>query len=204
MEIFDAIAAHDLDRLATLLVGGADPNLVRAARPHWTPLQAAIEELEAGGSIEAIVLLLRSGAGPNLWDGDHDSTPLLMSLFRGQEEATRLLLAAGADPNVTGAEGDTPLRWSVERSDRAMTRTLLRCSATRSIDSFGGPSGMSALGRAVSRLDVGIVEVLLAAGANPAALDADLHTARQRLPPLTEDNKTEYHSMLDQLASRGG
>jgi ankyrin repeat protein len=204
MEIFDAIAAHDLDRLATLLADGADPNLVGDARPHWTPLHAAIEELEAGDLTDAIILLLRNGAEPNSWDGDHDSTPLLMSLFRGQAEATRLLLAAGADTNVTGAEGDTPLRWCVERGDRKMARTLLRSNATRSIDSFGGPSGMNALGRAVSRLDVEMVEILLAAGANPAAFDADLHTARQRLPSRTESNKTEYDFILDQLARRGG
>ena len=204
MEIFDAIAAQDLDRLATLLASGADPNLVRDARPHWTPLQAAIDELEAGGSIEVAILLLRSGADPNSWDGDNDSTPFLMSLFRGHAEAIRLLLAAGADTNVTGAEGDTPLRWCVERSDRTMVRTLLRCNAARNIDSFGGPSGMSALGRAVSRLDVEMVEILLAAGANPLALDADLHSARQRLPSCTENNETEYRSVLNTLARRGG
>jgi uncharacterized protein len=204
MEIFDAIAGHDLYRLAVLLAAGADPNVVRDDWPRWTPLQAAVEEMEGGGSIEAVVLLLRNGADPDSWDGDHDSTALLMSLFRGQVDATRLLLAAGADPNVTGAEGDTPLRWCVEHSDYAMAATLLRCSASRSIDSFGGPSGMSALGRAVSRLDSGMVELLLAAGANPTALDADIHTARERLPPLTEENKTLYNSISQHLARRGG
>ena len=177
---------------------------MRDALPHWTPLHAAVEELEAGGSTEAVVLLLRKGADPNAWDGDRDSTPLLMALFREQAEAARLLLAAGADPNVTGAEGDTPLRWCVERGDRTMAATLLRCGATRGIDGFGGASGMSALGRAASRLDVEMVALLLGAGANPAALDADLHTARQRLPPLTDGNKAESLSIKDQLVRRGG
>jgi ankyrin repeat protein len=204
MEIFDAIAVHDLNRLATLLAGGANPNLVRDAQPRWTPLHAAIEELEEGDSIQAIILLLRNGADPNSWDGDHDSTPLLMSLFRGQAGATMLLLATGADTNVTGAEGDTPLRWCVERGDLTMAGMLLRCNATLSIDSFGGPSGMSALGRAVSRLDVEMVEILLTAGANPSAFDADLHTARQRLPSRTVSNNAEYDSISDQLARRGG
>jgi ankyrin repeat protein len=204
MEIFDAIAAHDLDRLAMLLASVADPNVVRDTWPRWTPLQAAIEELEEGGSIEAVILLLRNGAHPDSWDGDHDSTALLMSLFRGQVEATRLLLAAEADPNVTGAEGDTPLRWCVEHGDYPMAATLLRCGGSRTIDSFGGPSGMSALGRAVSRLDTMMVELLLAAGANPTALDADLQTARQHLPSRMKGNETQYDAISQQLARRGG
>jgi ankyrin repeat protein len=204
MDIFDAIAAHDLDHLAALLASGADPNMLRNTRPRWTPLEAAIEELEAGGSVEAVILLLRNGADPDSWDDGHESTALLMALFRGQFEATRLLLGAKADPNVTGAEGDTPLRWCVEHGDYAMAATLLRCGASQSIDSFGGPSGMSALGRAVSRLDIRIVELLLAAGANPTALDANRQTARQHFPSRIEGNEALYEIVSQQLARCGG
>jgi ankyrin repeat protein len=199
MNIFQAIVAHDLDRLAALLAGGADPNAARENHPRWTPLHAAIEELEVGGSVGAIVLLLRYGAVPDSWDADHDSTPLLMSVFRQQAEATRLLLVAGANPNVTGAEGDTPLRWCVEHRDHDTAAMLLRCGASQSIDSTGGPSGMSALGRAASQLDLRMIELLLAAGANPAAVDADLRTAMQRLPPRTQENKAHYDAIARRL-----
>lgn len=203
-DLFDAIVAHDVDRLAALLTSGADPNVPRGTWPRWTPLQAAVEEADAGGPIEPVMLLLRNGADPNGWDSDHEATALLMSVLRGHVEATRLLLVAGGDPNVTGAEGDTALRWSVDHGDYASAATLLRCNASHTIDSFGGPSGMSALGKAVSRLDVRMVELLLGAGANATALDANRQVARQHLPSRTAENDAEYDETVQMLASRGG
>jgi ankyrin repeat protein len=201
MEPFDGIASHDLDRLAAALAQGADPNGTSDAEPPWTPLHAAIEELEHGGSTEALVLLLRAGARADSWDARRDATPLLMSLFRRQPEATRLLLAAGADPNMTGAEGDTPLRWCVDAGDHATAATLLRCGATATIDTAGGPRGMTALGRAVSRLDRQMVALLLRAGADPAAQDADRRMAREYLPGVgalsRDDTGQERGSRFD-------
>lgn len=181
-DLFEAIEQHDLDRLAALLSSGADPNAIQPRAHGWRPLHAAIEELEHGGPVEALVLLLRSGAIVDGWDVRRDATPLLMALFRHQPEAVRILLAAGADPNVEGSEGDSPLRWSVEQSDLETAAMLLRCEATKTIDSAGGPSGMSSLGRAASRLNVPMIELLLRAGADPDALDADHQTAHERLP----------------------
>src|SRR5262245_21090735 len=111
IELFDAIKRHDLDRLAAVLSGGADPNAPQPPHPDWYPLHegwhplhAAINELEDGGPIECLILLLRHGA--EVEGGGVKDTPLLMALFRGQLEAVRVLLAARANPNVTGAEGD--------------------------------------------------------------------------------------------------
>ncbi|RKH49012.1 ankyrin repeat domain-containing protein [Corallococcus sp. AB050B] len=186
--LFDALENNDLAQLSTLLSGGADPDALRPDATQWRPLHAAIEQLEAGGSMDALVLLLRQGASVDAWDGHHDATPLLMALFRDQREATRLLLAAGADPTLVGAEGDSPLRWCVERRDHEMAALLLRCGAARTLDEAGGPSGMTALGRAASQLDVPMMQLLLEAGAEPAALDADRRTARERRPPRTPEN----------------
>ena len=95
-ELFEAIEQHHLNRLASLLSLGADPNAQQTQGPGWCALHAAIEELEHGGSIEAVVLLLRHGAAVDRWDAAHDATPLLMALFRRQIETVRILLAAGA------------------------------------------------------------------------------------------------------------
>jgi ankyrin repeat protein len=186
-ELFAAIEKHDLNAIAALLSHGADPNVVRPEAPEWLPLHAAIEELEHGGPIEAIVLLLRHGAAVDGLTAMRDATPLLMALFRNQPEAVRMLLAAGADPNVEGAEGDSPLRWSVAHNDHETAAMLLRCGAAVTIDSAGGPSGMSALGRAAHRLNIPMIELLLDAGADPEALDCDLRTARERLPARESD-----------------
>jgi ankyrin repeat protein len=105
--LFDAIAQHDVDALASELAAGADPNQLLDDWPHWRPLHAAIDELEEGGPIEAVVLLLARGATVDGREEPPSSTPLLMASFRKQPDAVRILLAAGADPNVIGDEGDS-------------------------------------------------------------------------------------------------
>jgi ankyrin repeat protein len=186
MDLFQAIANQNLDQIAQLLANGANPNILRPDFPQWTPLHQAINELEDGGTIEALVLLLRYGADVDGWDAHHDATPLLMALFRGQIEVVRLLLAAGADPNVVGSEGDTPLRWCVELGDYETATMLMCCGATKTIDYAGGASGSTALGIAAKRLDLKMIELLLQAGANPQAEDIDKFTAYRRLPPRNE------------------
>jgi ankyrin repeat protein len=185
--IFEAIESHDLDRLAVALAGGSDPNALKPVPPHWSPLHEAIEQLEHGGSIEALVLLLRHGANVEGAEGD---TPLLMALYRAQPEAIHLLLAVGANPSVRGLEGDSPLRVAAERGDLLGAATLLRGGARATIDEPGGPAGASALGIAATRLDVPMIELLLQSGADPDARDADHLTARDRLPSRNSENAT--------------
>jgi ankyrin repeat protein len=180
--LFEAIGQHDAERVAALLEQGEDPDGLQPEPPGWRPLHAAIEELEYGASIELLVLLLRAGASVDGWDDGRSATPLLMAAFREQAEALRLLLGAGADPNVRGDEGDTPLRVYVERRERETVALLLRCGARRTIDDAGGPTGMNALGLAASALDGEMVDLLLAHGADPHALDLDRRTAADRLP----------------------
>ena len=203
MDLFTAIESHDLDRIAELLSGNIDLNVLRPDQLGWTPLHESIEQLEDGGSIEALVMLLRHGALVNTWDADHESTPLLIALFREQPNAVHLLLAAGADPNVVGSEGDSPLRWYVEQGDYDGAAMLLRCGATETIDGFGGPSGMTALGRAAHRLDLRMIELLLRAGADPEALDADRFTARRRLPPYNEIKDDAVWLAAESLLAKG-
>lgn len=199
-ELHEAIRAHDLDRLARRLAAGDSPDALDPREPRWSALHAAIEELEDGGEVEALALLVRRGAQVDIWDGRHDSTPLLMALFRGQHEAALQLLAAGANPNLIGAEGDTPLLVCAERGDARMAATLLRCGAGATIDHAGGFTGMSALGHAARRLDLEMIELLVAAGASLEALDADRRRARDRLPPRTEEIAARYDRALQVLS----
>ncbi|WPB77257.1 ankyrin repeat domain-containing protein [Archangium violaceum] len=206
-ELFEAIEKHDVEGLARVLSQEADPNALKAEWPGWLPLQAAVEELEYGGPVEALVLLLRHGANiEGMAPHDQTATPLLMAVFRRQLEAIRLLLAAGADANYQGSEGDSPLRVCVEQGDLATAAMLLRSGATRTIDEAGGPTGMSALGRAASRLDVPMIELLLRAGADPEASDLDRQKARERLPPRDAENQEAWDAAAALLAgrSRGG
>ncbi|WP_437310826.1 ankyrin repeat domain-containing protein [Sorangium sp. So ce388] len=198
-ELFDAIARHDVARLAELLLAGADPNAMQATFPKFTALQAAIEELETGGPLEALTLLLDHGADVDGWDEDHDATPLLMAVFRDQPAAVELLLAAGANPNVRGAEGDSPLRWCAGKDDLVMAKRLLEHGAGETIDEVGGERGMTALGLACSNLSLPMVELLLEAGANPNTIDESLRTPLERLPPRTRENAATWNKIRDTL-----
>ncbi|MBK8257638.1 MAG: ankyrin repeat domain-containing protein [Polyangiaceae bacterium] len=173
--LFDAIRAGDTVRLAELL--GADPNAHAEAPDGFTPLQTAISELDDARNVDAIVLLLRHGAQVNNWDRHRESTPLLMAVFRNQGEAVRMLLAAGADPNVRGDEGYSPLRFCAQEGFVEMARLLLLCGATKTINEWGGERAMTALGLAARGLHVEMVKLLLAFGADPHARDVDRFTA---------------------------
>ncbi|MBK9266466.1 MAG: ankyrin repeat domain-containing protein [Polyangiaceae bacterium] len=190
--LLEAIEAGNIDRLAELLAAGADANATVISRYYTlefrlTPLLVAVRALqtpgasEPGCSIDTVVLLLRYGADVNRWDEEHASTPLLTAVFNNHIDAVRILLAAGADPNVRGDEGESPLRLCAEKGYLAMARLLLHCGANKTIHEGGGPAGMNALGFAATRLNVEMVKLLLAHGADPHVGDADDITVFERL-----------------------
>ena len=214
----DAIETGNVDRVAELLAAGADVNATVISRYYTlefrlTPLLAAVRSLQTHGdpkpgcAIDTIVLLLRYGADVNRWDEEHSSTPLLTAVFNNHVEAVRILLAAGADPNVRGDEGDSPLRLCAEKGCLEMARLLLHCGADKTIHEGGAPSGMNALGFAATRLNIDMVRLLLAHGADPHVGDADDITVFERLQftvelgrvpddPASQDRLREIRQLL--------
>jgi ankyrin repeat protein len=201
-ELFKAIEQHDVNRVAALLADGADPNAMHAKPPLWRPLEAAVEELNYGGSLEAVRLLLKHGADVNAWDGAHRVNPLLAAMVFNNKEAIRVLLEAGADASVVSDEGETPLRWAVEEGDLEMAALFLQYGANQMLDKYGGFCGFTPLGMAARRLDVPMIELLLDAGADPEALDEDEQTAREILPPRAKSDPEVWDTALDLLARR--
>lgn len=186
-ELFEIIERGDVNRVRALLAADANPDAIHPDPSlGWRPLHAAIEALEEGGPLETLTVLLEHGATADGWDTQRDATPLLMAVFRGQKDAARLLLDAGADVNVVGGEGDNPLRWAAQAGDTEMVKLLLERGATRDLDIGGGLSGMNALGLAAHRLDVAMVRLLLEAGARPDAPDFDGWVASRRADRPTD------------------
>lgn len=189
--LLEAIQTRNVDRVAALLAAGADPNEPGKSRygngGDLPPLHAALGELEAleavgpygpepEGPIEVVVLLQRYGARIKGWDVDKEGDPLLVAVGCNRPDAVRLLLAAGADPNVKDGEGYSPLRVCADKGYLEMARLLLLCGATRTVDEWGGERAMTALGLAARGLHVEMVKLLLAHGADPQAQDVDRHT----------------------------
>ncbi len=201
-ELFDAIERHDTAAVAALLQKGADPNEPKAA--GWRPLHTAIGRIGVGGSIEVVKLLMQHGADVNAWDEGHNETPILSACYPDVGiEVPRLLLEAGADPNVRRSDGESPLRLSVQQKDLARAELLLKHGAAETIDDYGGDWCWTALGHAAHNVDRPMIELLLAAGADPEGEDDVGDTARDKMPPRAEaKNPAEWDEVMERLARR--
>jgi ankyrin repeat protein len=113
----------------------------------WTALIWA----SRSGSIEAINLLLDSGADVNLpgSTGDNwDATPLQHAILKRQPAAVRLLLDRGADLNRGAGRGSlAPLLLAAGDTDPAILKLLLAHGADPTVED---ENGATALTRAVS------------------------------------------------------
>lgn len=194
--LIEAINSGDLNLVAKLLAAGADPNEPGKSRngsgENILPLVAAIDELEAfdaidpypakpAGPIESVMLLLRNGARVTGWDTSREMGPLYDAVMMNHIEAARLLLTAGAEPNIKDDEGVSPLRICADKGYLEMARLLLLCGATKTIHEAGGGSDMNVLGLAAYRLNVDMVRLLLAHGADPNFEDIDARTVSDYL-----------------------
>ena len=117
-----AAARNDVAAIRRLLDDGHEAD---EGGDSWTALIWASRT----GSIEAIKLLLDSGADVNLPGptGDNwDATPLQHAILERQAAAVRLLLDRGADPNRSaGPETLTPLLLAAGDTDPTILTLLL-------------------------------------------------------------------------------
>ena len=112
----------------------------------WTALIWA----SRSGSIDAINLLLDSGADVNLpgsTGDDWDATPLQHAILQRQPAAVRLLLDRGADLNRGAGPGLTPLLLAAGDTDPSMITLLLAHGADPTVEDENGETPLS---RAVS------------------------------------------------------
>ena len=202
-DLIDLIEQHDLEGARELLSQGANPNRNESGWPGLTALQIAIVELDDGGPIEALQLLLEFKADVNGWDAEHAATPILTACFGVQKDAIQILLKAGADPNIRGDEGDSPLRLCTEEQDIEMVRLLLQHGAAETINEVGEPGGLSALGIAVEKIDIPIIEFLLNNGADTKIANEYHEPAYKCLPARTKINRDEWHAAMKILFRHG-
>src|SRR5687767_8793576 len=99
---------------------------------------------------------------------------LLDAVERGDRAAALRLLATGADPNVAGPDGTTPVMWAAANDDLELVRALIKARANVTLKN---QLGTSALTEAAIVGSAPIVDALLKAGADPNTKNPEGETA---------------------------
>jgi uncharacterized protein len=129
LDVFDAAAAGDVDRLTELLDG--DPDLVGTySEDGYTPLHFAAFFDEG----KAVRLLLDRGADVGAVSrNDMQVQPLHSAVAANSRDVAAALLTGGADPNAKQQGGFTPLMGAEEKeAEGDMVRLLMDHGAEES------------------------------------------------------------------------
>lgn len=84
---------------------------------------------------------LRQGANPNARQGVEGPSALMRACERGHDEAlecARLLLDAGADPNIQNQNGHTATMWAAGQGNRGAIEMLVAAGADLGIEALNG------------------------------------------------------------------
>lgn len=160
-----------------LLELGADPNIANHYKESI--LQTAAER----GATQVVKVLLDAGADVSAEDKFQSQAISVAA----NVEIARLLVEAGADIDYVSGEGYTRLRYAAESGETDMVRGLLALGA--GVD--GGSLNQTALWTAARHDYLEIVEILLAAGANP-----NIQTVPDRWFPLESVQSIEVAKAL--------
>ncbi|HEY6343480.1 MAG TPA: ankyrin repeat domain-containing protein [Bryobacteraceae bacterium] len=185
--LMSAARTGDVEMVKALLGHGANPNAKENVRGQTALMWAAAQNhpdvvrvlLEHRADVHARTLTdsqlfytgEASGAGRNASDwvmrtiDTGGSTPLMFAARQGDLASARLLLAAGANPNETRADGMSPLVLASFSGHGDFAAFLLSKDASPN----AADVGYAALHTAVLRGDVELVKTLLMYGANPNA-----------------------------------
>ncbi|MDR7038875.1 MULTISPECIES: ankyrin repeat domain-containing protein [Methylobacterium] len=127
------------------------------------------------GHAEDLASLFGQGLPANLRNDKGDSL-LMLAAYNGQEEATRVILEAGGDPELANDRGQTPLAGAAFKGEIGIARLLLAHGAA--VDG-SGEGGRTALMVAAMFNRTEMVDLLLAHGADPDRRDAGGQSASE-------------------------
>lgn len=189
----EAVVSRDLPAVARL-AGMTDVN--RPGSSGTTFLKLALDRRDF--DIRIVRALLAAGANPN----DDRAWSVGIAIYYGSAPLLEALLAAGGDPNTPDVL-DTPMFFRAVRRPELIPQLLAGGARIEATDGVGRTMLLDAIN------DEGwaAAEVLLAQGANPAAIDRDgkgaaelLDAARQRI----RDNSRTIEPGLPVLAAKLG
>jgi ankyrin repeat protein len=156
LDVFEASALGDVDRLAELLQLRPGAARDRSA-DGFTPLHLAAYF----GKVDAVRVLLDAGADPNaVGTGWMRGTAVHSAVSARHRTVVGVLLGAGADANARQSGGWTPLHGAAHNGDRGTTQLLLAHGADPlTLDD----DGRSALDHATAAGDAATIEAIRAA-----------------------------------------
>ena len=152
---------------------------------------AAIHDAAKKGDVAAITAALEAGADVNQSDGW--STPLWYAARRGHEDAAKLLIARGADVNLTTKTSGPPLLGAIERKNAILVKLLLASGA----DPNAALETKSALYLAAKSGCLECVTALVDLGADVNAL------TQRRETPIHAAKLIGLREIADYLATHG-
>jgi ankyrin repeat protein len=68
--------------------------------------------------------LIKAGGDPNMISGEDEDTPLIIATSNGHEKTVKVLLANGADKELTNKFGDTALDIAEEKGKKEILELL--------------------------------------------------------------------------------
>src|SRR5207253_5589016 len=152
-----AAARGHLEVTMALIDAGADRNLARD--DGWTPLHAAVSNVNTQGSLPIATLMIEKGAKIEASD-KNGWTPLLAATFAGNLEAMRLLLDRGASLKAVDVRGSPALHVGAYVAQPQAIRLLLERGAD---PAFKNKDGNTALDLALGGTKIEVVGALLSA-----------------------------------------
>jgi ankyrin repeat protein len=119
-----------------------------------------------GGYLAVVEVLLAHNPDVNARNStaNGENTPLHMAALRGYANLIKVLLAAGANPNLEDSVGRAPLSYAAEHGHLEVVKMLLAAKADPNGGTMDAP-----LFSAIEKSDATCAQVLLEAGANPHA-----------------------------------
>lgn len=150
-EFFKAVGKLDLDRVREFLdqdpsLANADVRGIASIRPHWGwgPPGEDPQEGETARAVHfaaythaaLLRLLIEYGADVDAYGYEPNNqwtTPLVLACWEGSRETVRILLEAGANPNLPAIHGGSPLHSAIGHWDPCKIETLLRYGAKHDI-----------------------------------------------------------------------
>ncbi|MEN6347404.1 MAG: ankyrin repeat domain-containing protein [Armatimonadia bacterium] len=186
-----AIASGNEGELRRLLAGGLDANTPLGVRKGTLLHQAAMS-----GKVHLAAVLLRAGADPNAKKTD-GQTPLQAAVWGGHPELVKLLCENGARAKERGQSGQTALHTVALRG-----RQL--CEEEPTIGRLA-KSERSAQHAAAVQANLKSLEILLAAGADANAVDAEGNTPLALVEPSSPLMRLDaYTQTVKALQQSGG